>query len=91
MRKMILATTALLAAGGFAAAASADEATRYHTVSGRQVVWHTQGEVEKPYALRGEERRAAETRRGEEPGLEFRHQGRSGTSVERNPGDDARE
>jgi hypothetical protein len=82
MRKLIIVAS-LIAVGGIAGAASADsgaEKARYHTISGRTLVWH-QPKAEQPYALRGVD--AAP--QAEKARIEFRQHGRAGTSLEVRP------
>jgi hypothetical protein len=56
-------------------------------MSGRTLVWHEPKPATPPYALTGAERDA---KREQAPRLEFRPQGRAGTSVEATPERDAR-
>jgi hypothetical protein len=75
MLKFVLAALVF----AFAGAVSADtDNARYHTMSGRTLVWHAP-KAEKPaYALTGRQAPAA----AEKPRLEIRQHGRAGNSVE---------
>ena len=79
MRKFMIVAS-LIAVGGIAGAASADPGaskTRYHTVSGRTLVWHAP-QAEQPYALKGQAPQA----QAQKARIEFRQHGRAGNSVE---------
>jgi hypothetical protein len=81
MRKLML-TLSLIAIAGVAGAATADSGAskaRYHTISGRTLVWHTP-QAEPPYALKGVG--AAPKAQAQQQRLEFRTHGRAGTSVQ---------
>ena len=78
MRKFMIVAS-LIAVGGIAGMASADggaEKARYHTISGRNVVWH-EPKAEQPYALRGVDAGP----QAEKARIEFRVHGRAGTSL----------
>jgi hypothetical protein len=80
MRKLMLVASLIAVTGAAGAAFAAEQAgkARYHTISGRTLVWHAP-QAEQPYALRGEQTRA------DEPRVELRYHGRAGTSVEVRP------
>jgi hypothetical protein len=81
MRKLVIVAS-LIAVGGIAAAASADQGAskaRYHTMNGRTLVWHAP-QAEQPYALRGQAAVKAK-----QPRVEIRQHGRAGNTVEVRP------